>query len=97
MQDDTFSVDPIQVQVEALIIRTLRLEEVGISEIDPNLPLFGEGLGLDSIDALELAMAISKEFGIRLSSDDPQIKEIFSSLGSLTAFIEAHQITHQAS
>jgi acyl carrier protein len=97
MQDDTFLAQTIQDQVEALIIRTLRLGELGVSEIDPQVPLFGEGLGLDSIDALELAMAISKEFGIRLSSDDPQIQQIFSSLGSLTSFIAAQQITHQGS
>lgn len=82
-------------QVEAFIIHTLRLEEVGLNKIDPDIPLFGEGLGLDSIDALELAMAITKEFGVRLSSDDPQLKQIFSSLRSLTRHIQAHQSSQQ--
>ena len=74
-------------QVEALVIRALHLDEVGVSRIDPDAPMFGEGLGLDSIDALELAMAISKEYGVGLSSDDPRIQQIFSSLRSLTAHI----------
>jgi acyl carrier protein len=78
-------------QVEALVIRTLRLEEVGVTAIDPDDALFGSGLGLDSIDALELALAISKEHGVTISSEDPNIQHIFASLRNLTAHIREQQ------
>lgn len=78
-------------QVEALIVRTLRLDEVGVSRINPDEALFGEGLGLDSIDALELAIAVSKEYGVTLSSENPNIKQIFASLRNLTAYIQQHR------
>lgn len=80
-------------QVEGLIIRTLRLEEVGVSRIDPDEALFGEGLGLDSIDALELSMAVSKEYGVTLSSENPNIKQVFASLRNLTAYIQQQRGT----
>ena len=91
MVDKATPAQPSIEQVEALIIRSLRLDEVGVSRIDPDAPLFGEGLGLDSIDALELSMAVSKAYGVRLSSDDPEIREIFSSLRRLTAYIQERQ------
>jgi acyl carrier protein len=78
-------------EVEALLIRTLRLEEVGVTRIDPDEALFGSGLGLDSIDALEVALAVSKEYGVTISSEDPNIQQIFSSLNSLTAHIQAQR------
>jgi acyl carrier protein len=78
-------------QVEALIVRTLRLDEVGVGRIHPDEALFGEGLGLDSIDALELAMAVSREYGVTLSSENPNIKQIFASLRNLTAYIQQHR------
>ncbi|MGB5833495.1 MAG: phosphopantetheine-binding protein [Thiohalocapsa sp.] len=80
-------------QIEALVIRTLRLEDVGVTRIDPNQALFGSGLGLDSIDALELALAIVKEYGVTISSEDPNIQQIFASLNDLTAYIQAEQGT----
>jgi acyl carrier protein len=78
-------------EVEGLVIRTLRLEEVGVTRIDPDDALFGSGLGLDSIDALELALAVSKQYGVTISSDDPNIQQIFASLKNLTAHIQAQQ------
>lgn len=78
-------------QVEALLKRTLRLEEIGIARIDPDDALFGSGLGLDSIDALEIALAVSKEYGVSISSEDPNIREVFASLRNLTAHIRAQQ------
>jgi acyl carrier protein len=71
----------------SLIVKTLNLE-VAAPEIDPQAPLYGEGLGLDSIDMLEIALAVSKEFGVKLRADDKNNRQIFSSLRSLTAHIE---------
>jgi acyl carrier protein len=71
----------------SLIVKTLNLE-VAAPEIDPQAPLYGEGLGLDSIDMLEIALAVSKEFGVKLRADDKNNRQIFGSLRSLTAHIE---------
>ncbi len=73
-----------------LIVGALQLE-VPAASIDPETPLFGEGLGLDSIDALELALAITRAYGFELRSDDQRNQEIFASLRSLTSHIEAHR------
>ena len=77
--------------VAQLIVATLNLEQTA-DEIDPDARLFGEGLGLDSIDALELALAISQAYGFELKSDDGRNREIFASLRSLTVHIEANRI-----
>jgi acyl carrier protein len=73
-----------------LIVTTLNLE-IEASEVDPEGPLYGEGLGLDSIDILEIALAISKAYGIKLRSDDDNNRRIFSSLRSLSQHIERHR------
>ena len=73
-----------------LIVTTLNLE-IEASEIDPQGPLYGEGLGLDSIDKLEIALAISKAYGIKLRSDDDNNRRIFGSLRSLSLHIERHR------
>ncbi len=73
-------------EVGELIIDTLNLD-MEVSEIDPNDYLFGEGLGLDSIDALELAMAITNQYNFQLRSDDADNRKIFRSLDSLTQHI----------
>ena len=82
---------PAQEEVARLIVETLDLEDVQPANIDPDAALFRDGLGLDSIDALELAMSISKRYGIKLRSDDPDNARIFSSLRSLADYIEAHR------
>jgi len=61
--------------------------EVQAEDIDPEAPLYGEGLGLDSIDILELALAVSRAYGIKLRSDDENNRKIFSSLRSLNRHI----------
>lgn len=73
-----------------LLVTALHLE-VPPNAIDPVAPLFGEGLGLDSIDALELALAISRGYGFELRSDDERNQRIFASLRSLSAYVEAHR------
>lgn len=80
-----------QSDIAHLIIETLNLEDVSAEDIDPNEPLFGDGLGLDSIDALELSLAISKTYGVQLKADDPESRAGFASLASLTKFIEDKQ------
>ena len=77
-------------EVARLIVTCLHLE-IGADEIEPEAPLFGDGLGLDSIDALELALAISREYGLELKSDDEQNRAVFSSLRTLSAHIGAHR------
>ena len=79
-----------EAELAALIVSSLQLE-VGPEAIEPEAPLFGEGLGLDSIDALELALAISRAYGFELRSDDERNKRIFASLRSLSAHVEAHR------
>jgi len=74
-----------------LMVTTLLLE-VTAADIEPEAPLFGEGLGLDSIDALELALAVSRTYGVDLRSDDDRKKRIFASLRSLSAHIEATRV-----
>ena len=81
----------LETQVAALIVQTLNLE-VEPGEIEPSAPLFGEGLGLDSIDALELALAISKNYGFQLRSDDSDNVQIFSSLRALSSHIGANRV-----
>ncbi len=83
---------PMELEVAELIVQTLNLDEVSASEIDPQQPLFSEGLGLDSIDALELALAISKRYGFQLRSNDSDNVRIFSSLRALSAHIAAHRV-----
>ena len=77
-------------QLATLIVSSLQLE-LAAGDIVPEDRLFGEGLGLDSIDALELALAISKTYGFELRSDDEQNKRIFASLRSLSAHTEVHR------
>lgn len=74
----------------ALIVSSLQLE-LAPADIVPEERLFGEGLGLDSIDALELALAISKTYGFELRSDDERNKRIFACLRSLSVHVEEHR------
>ena len=78
----------LEKEVAQMIIDCLSLEEITAEEINPEEPLFNEGLGLDSIDALELSVSLSKSYGIELRNNDANNKEIFSSLRSLASYIE---------
>lgn len=77
-------------ELAQLIVTSLNLE-VSADEIEPEAPLYGEGLGLDSIDILELSLAISKTYGVQLKSDDADNNKIFSSLRSLNEHIQQHR------
>ena len=70
-----------------LIVESLNLEDVNAEDIGPEHALFGEGLGLDSIDALELALAITQNYAIQLKADDKNMQQAFGTLRSLNAFI----------
>ncbi len=83
----------LETELKSLIVEALMLDDVTPEEIDEKAPLFGEGegLALDSIDALELAIAIDKRYGVKISADDKDNKKTFSSVVALAAYIEAHR------
>ena len=77
-------------RVAGLVVSALELEDVAAADIEPTAPLFGhapDSLGLDSIDALEIALAINQEFGIELRADDEANKRVFATLRSLTDYV----------
>lgn len=74
-------------ELAELIVESLNLEDISAGEIMPEDPLFGDGLGLDSIDALELALAITQKYAIQLKADDQNMKEAFGTLRTLNAYI----------
>lgn len=79
----------LQTEIKQLIIDALNLEDLTPADIESNAPLFGEGLGLDSIDALELGLALKKKYNIVIDSDDNKTKEHFASVCSLAKYIKA--------
>lgn len=86
-----FETNDLEKEVATLIIESLNLEDIELNDIDPDAALFREGLGLDSIDALELSMAISQKYGFKIKSDDKDNADIFISLRSLTKHIEGNR------
>ena len=84
------TVEALLPEVAELIISALNLD-MAASEIEPDAPLFGEGLGLDSIDVLELALVISKRYGFQLKSDNEDNIRIFTSMRSLASHIAAQR------
>ena len=78
-------------ELAELLVDSLNLEGTAPADIDPEAPLFNTGLGLDSIDALELALAISKRYGFQLRSYDEDNRRIFASLANLSAHIEKNR------
>jgi acyl carrier protein len=79
-----------ETELAELIIAAVNLEGVGPHDIEPDAPLFGAGLGLDSIDALEIALEVSRRYGLQLRSDDADNRRIFASLRSLAGYIQQH-------
>jgi len=80
-----------QLELAQLLVDSLNIDWVKPADIDPDAALFGSDLGLDSIDALELALAVSKRYGFQLRSDNPDNKRIFGSLRALSEHIEQHR------
>ena len=82
--------EELKAELKAKIIEALNLEEVTIDEIEDQAPLFGDGLGLDSIDALELTVLLDKDYGIKVT--DPKVgKTIFQSIETLAAYISENR------
>ena len=77
-------------EVAGLIVQALNLD-VAPADIDPDAPLYGEGLGLDSIDILEIALVVSKQYGVQLRADSEENERIFGSLRQLADYITAHR------
>ncbi|MCB9932483.1 MAG: acyl carrier protein [Planctomycetes bacterium] len=77
-------------ELKTLIIEHLNLEDVDASKVDPDAPLFGEGLGLDSVDALELVMLMEKTYGARIESSEVG-KQAFATLSSLARFVQENR------
>jgi len=80
----------LEAELAQLLVEALNLE-VAPQSIDPTAPLYGEGLGLDSIDILELALEVSRRYGFQLRSDDENNQRIFQSLRSLAAHVATHR------
>ncbi len=82
---------PLVREIKELIIEALMLQDMSPDDIDEQAPLLVEGLGLDSIDVLELAMAINKRYGVKTKADDAQNRHIFASVTNLATFIHEQQ------
>lgn len=89
-QNPASSNSALQHEVAELMIEALNLE-VSADQILPDAPLYGEGLGLDSIDVLEVALVVSKRYGLQLRADNADNQHIFSSLRTLADYIAAHK------
>lgn len=89
-QQEGGSVDELEKEIAGLIVSALNLD-ITPEQIQPDAPLFGEGLGLDSIDILEIALVLSKKYGIQLKSDSEDNVRIFQSLRSLAQHIAEQQ------
>ena len=81
--------DPVQEEIKQLIIDALDLEDVKPADIDPQAPLFVDGLGLDSIDALELGVAIKKKYNISFSAEDKDNRKHFATVAALADFVRS--------
>ncbi|WP_028878966.1 phosphopantetheine-binding protein [Terasakiella pusilla] len=81
--------DELELEIKILIVDALGLEDIEPEEIDSNERLFVEGLGLDSIDALELGMEIQKKYGVKINSETENVKEHFASVANLAKFISS--------
>lgn len=81
----------LEPEIKQLIITTMSLEDIGVDDIDAAAPLFNEGLGLDSIDALELGLALQKRYGVTLAADSEETRQHFASVRALSAFVAANR------
>ncbi len=84
--------ESLHAELKKLIVETLALEDTTPNEIETDAPLFGEGLGLDSIDALEIAMVLEERYGVTLDDDPESNQRIFDSIRSLSAFVAESRV-----
>ena len=80
--------EQLKKEIKELIISSLELEDITPEDIVDDAPIFGSGLGLDSIDALELGVAIKKKFGVKLSAESEESRKHFASINALAEFIK---------
>lgn len=83
------SSEQLESELKQFIIDTLALEDLGVDDIKSDTPLFGDGLGLDSVDALELGVALQKRYRVKISAGAPGVREHFASVASLARFVAA--------
>jgi len=84
--------EALHADIKSLIVETLMLEDVTPADIDTEAPLFGEGLGLDSIDSLEIAMVLEERYGVTLDDDPETNVQIFQSVASLSKFVAENRV-----
>ncbi|MGI9431671.1 MAG: phosphopantetheine-binding protein [Myxococcota bacterium] len=84
--------EALEAELKELIVESLALEDIAPEEIETAAPLFVEGLGLDSIDALELAMALEERFGVKIGEDPEENQRIFTSVQSLAGFVGENRV-----
>ena len=84
---NAISTDALVLELKQLIIDTLDLEDISPADIDENAPLFVEGLGLDSIDALELGVALQKRYGVKLDAESDETRKHFASVRNLSLLV----------
>ena len=84
--------EALENEIKKLIIELLSLEDVTPADIEPEAALFVEGLGLDSIDALEIAMALEERYGVKIGEDPEQNQQIFASVRNLAAFVSENRV-----
>ena len=83
--------DELTLELKKLIIDALVLEDVTPDDIETDAPLFNEGLGLDSIDSLDLSMVLEERYGVSASEDSAENRASFASVSALAAFVAAHR------
>jgi len=81
----------LETELKKLIIDALNLEDMDVNDIETEEALFGEGLGLDSIDALELGLAIKKQYNVAIDADDTETRQHFASIANLAKYISANR------
>ncbi len=86
--------EKLYLDIKNMIINTLNLEEIDAADIETHEPLFDTGLGLDSIDALELGLAVKNRYGLVLSAENEEMRQHFYSVATLAAFIQSHGTIH---
>lgn len=81
----------LHLELKTLIIDALGLEDISADDIENDAPLFGDGLGLDSVDALELGLAVQKHFSIKIDADSKDVRQHFASIDALAKFVASKQ------